>query len=494
MKYYAPYGSSDPNAPYVNGDPLNGVAGSIPDCRGFEEVQREVVAAIAAAGLTPGDDATQLAQVLRSGIMTFTSDLSTAPNTLVLVPAFAYTKQPLPGTIFRFKATFAPSGDTVAQINGLAGIPVRNPDGSKLTAGAYPAGAMVTMEYDGTYLQLKSGGGSGGGGIIVTTNQVLTVPSALYPDLGSAITAFSKMIPAAGVLVTINVVPTTAGVPYEETRTAQNGPLDIRLPYGNQLQIVAPALNGAFPTQADLAGKTKAQVLSLLRSRFNCIIDAVAVDGIQIHSGGINLLKNVLVVGDGTAGCSPIRVGDWQNDIGTGFLGVQNVWTHGGGQMGVYAMFLAAVRGTNLGASYNTLDGMRSAHGCNIEVNFGSLISMYNGGSGGYAANDGQISVDSSSGTMDFAYNAQHGLAAIATGKFNLLPATGVRLNNNGQWGAYAFGQGLGNLPSQTTFGGNSAGDIYAGLNSDVTAVGASVGTCSPSRNSNGNNNSYIAV
>ncbi len=61
MKYWPPYGSTDPNASYVNGDPATGVEGSIPDCRGFEQPQREILAVIVAAGLTP--DETVLTQL-----------------------------------------------------------------------------------------------------------------------------------------------------------------------------------------------------------------------------------------------------------------------------------------------------------------------------------------------------------------------------------------------------------------------------------------------
>ena len=43
MQYNQPYGVSDPNAPYINGNPTTGTMGSIPPAASIEFPQREIV-------------------------------------------------------------------------------------------------------------------------------------------------------------------------------------------------------------------------------------------------------------------------------------------------------------------------------------------------------------------------------------------------------------------------------------------------------------------
>ena len=43
MKYNQPFGISDPNGAYINGDPSAGIAGSIPPAASIEYPQREIV-------------------------------------------------------------------------------------------------------------------------------------------------------------------------------------------------------------------------------------------------------------------------------------------------------------------------------------------------------------------------------------------------------------------------------------------------------------------
>jgi hypothetical protein len=67
MKYNQPYDQpSSPNAPYVDGNPEAGIQGSIVPAASIEYPQREIVAAIQAAGLT-GDNAdlTQLLKMMK---------------------------------------------------------------------------------------------------------------------------------------------------------------------------------------------------------------------------------------------------------------------------------------------------------------------------------------------------------------------------------------------------------------------------------------------
>jgi hypothetical protein len=66
MDYNAPFGSADPDEPYVNGDKVSGRKGSIPPALAFEAPQREIVEVIRQAGLEPDpNDFTQLWQALQ---------------------------------------------------------------------------------------------------------------------------------------------------------------------------------------------------------------------------------------------------------------------------------------------------------------------------------------------------------------------------------------------------------------------------------------------
>lgn len=67
MKYFQPLDNPDePNASYSNGNDVTGEKGSLPDARGFEATQREIVNAIIAAGLTPTEDNfSQLADTIK---------------------------------------------------------------------------------------------------------------------------------------------------------------------------------------------------------------------------------------------------------------------------------------------------------------------------------------------------------------------------------------------------------------------------------------------
>lgn len=67
MKYNQPFGISDPNAPYIDGNPPAGIQGSIPPAASLEFAQREVVNVITYAGLTPSNlDLTQLRQAIQA--------------------------------------------------------------------------------------------------------------------------------------------------------------------------------------------------------------------------------------------------------------------------------------------------------------------------------------------------------------------------------------------------------------------------------------------
>lgn len=71
MEYHPPINgdTNDADRGYINGDRQNGIEGSIPDAKGIEYPQREIINAIASAGLVPDDaDLTQLAQAIAASV------------------------------------------------------------------------------------------------------------------------------------------------------------------------------------------------------------------------------------------------------------------------------------------------------------------------------------------------------------------------------------------------------------------------------------------
>ena len=69
MKYVKPLNETDENAGYTDADPAHGIKGSTVSGAAIEMPQREIVAAIIAAGLVPsGEDGGQLAQAIATNI------------------------------------------------------------------------------------------------------------------------------------------------------------------------------------------------------------------------------------------------------------------------------------------------------------------------------------------------------------------------------------------------------------------------------------------
>ncbi|MBP3403229.1 MAG: hypothetical protein J6L82_04890, partial [Alphaproteobacteria bacterium] len=77
MKYTKPLNETNENAGYVNADVSIGRRGSTVPAEAIESPQREIVAAITAAGLTPdGNDNTQLSQAIKAEIKADVQDIT----------------------------------------------------------------------------------------------------------------------------------------------------------------------------------------------------------------------------------------------------------------------------------------------------------------------------------------------------------------------------------------------------------------------------------
>ncbi|TCR60929.1 hypothetical protein [Bosea sp. BK604] len=155
MEYVAPYGSLDPNAPYVNGNPSTGQMGSIPPAAAFEHPQREILALIAAAALTPaGADLSQLLRAVRKFGGGYFVPAGTA-NAITITPSPAFQNlTQLVGVPLRIVAGATNTGPATLNVNGLGALAIQRRNGAALTAGDIVIGQIFQVTYNGTIFQL----------------------------------------------------------------------------------------------------------------------------------------------------------------------------------------------------------------------------------------------------------------------------------------------------------------------------------------------------
>jgi hypothetical protein len=175
VKYQPPYGTTDPNAPYINGDPSQGREGSIPPAAAFEQPMREIVGVISKSGLTPSDnDLLQLTIGVRSQRLNYAVDTNPTPNPNALTvaydpPILAYEE----GLTLHVRVKSTNVDGQVSINAGPGRVPVRRMNNSDLAAGDLPIGCIATLIYDGlSAFQLSNYGGAGGD----TTIQQVNVP------------------------------------------------------------------------------------------------------------------------------------------------------------------------------------------------------------------------------------------------------------------------------------------------------------------------------
>jgi hypothetical protein len=155
MKYVQPYGLSDTNAPYINGNPAAGIEGSIPPAEAFEHPMREIVGMIQNSGLIPtAADLLQLLKAIRRQYVNFAIDTGAVNAMAVtLVPALdAYSA----GFPLRVLVAVTNTGATTVTVGGLGARALKRPDGSDLHAGDIVAGMVANLVDTGSVFQLQN--------------------------------------------------------------------------------------------------------------------------------------------------------------------------------------------------------------------------------------------------------------------------------------------------------------------------------------------------
>lgn len=183
MQYNQPYGVSDPNAGYINGNPSTGTMGSIPPAASIEYPQREVVNLIADSGLIPSNsDLNQLAKAVQSGKLIYADDTGT-------VNQLAVTLAPNVGNVFTkgfvivTKANTTNTGPSTISVNGAGNWSiVHSSDSGPLNSFDMYAGQMLALAFDGINFQLVWSSRQPGSPVYLTGPRDYYVDGALGDD------------------------------------------------------------------------------------------------------------------------------------------------------------------------------------------------------------------------------------------------------------------------------------------------------------------------
>jgi hypothetical protein len=153
MKYQAPFGSVDPNAPYVDRNVPGAVVGSKVPAPAIEDPQRELVNLILAAGLTPDeDDLHQLGKAIQSGALNYAVAGGTAnalTATLPQAPGALHAGMEVSLSV----ATANTATAVTLNVNGLGAVTVYRPFENALAVGDIGVG-INKFRYDGTNWRL----------------------------------------------------------------------------------------------------------------------------------------------------------------------------------------------------------------------------------------------------------------------------------------------------------------------------------------------------
>jgi hypothetical protein len=191
MQYVQPYGITDPNAPYINGNPSIGLQGSIPPAAAFEHPMREIVAVIEKNKFVSSSaDLQQMLKAIRSQRANYCEDTGPVNQLVVaLDPALpSYTI----GLPLKVKVLHTNTASVCTLDAGAGAARIKKMDGTDPAIGDLPAGGVIGVTFDGTAWQLTNFGGAGGGGGGTTT--YIGIPYAV--DTGTVNNIVAPFSPA----------------------------------------------------------------------------------------------------------------------------------------------------------------------------------------------------------------------------------------------------------------------------------------------------------
>jgi hypothetical protein len=150
VKYNQPYGITDPEGPYVNGNPATGTMGSIPPAASIEYPQREIVQFIKDSKLNPTNaDLRQLSKSVQSNQVVYGVDVG-AVNILSVAlnpPLDAYVD----GMTFWVRVANDNTGPATFTANALGGRNIVRRGGGVLQPGDLRGGYFALLNYNGPH-------------------------------------------------------------------------------------------------------------------------------------------------------------------------------------------------------------------------------------------------------------------------------------------------------------------------------------------------------
>jgi hypothetical protein len=190
MKYNQPSDQpSNPNAPYIDGNPTAGIQGSIVPAAAVEYPQREIVGFVNDCGLVPANN--DLAQ-LRKGVQVadvynhfkLSQNFGSASQWSAQVPALPVMPPPA-GTAIWFKPGFdSVKGGALFSVNGSTLMPVYQSDSyTPIDIGDVTHTQWLLLMFDGTVWLIVSGGIARGGAMpLLQTNANWYVDTVIGDD------------------------------------------------------------------------------------------------------------------------------------------------------------------------------------------------------------------------------------------------------------------------------------------------------------------------
>ncbi|MBZ7923099.1 hypothetical protein LAC81_15010 [Ensifer adhaerens] len=153
MKYHAPFGSTDADAPYVDRNTAAAIRGSVPPAAAIEDPQREIVDVISQSGFAPAD-LLQLAKAIQSQKMNFAEATGTANAIVVTLNPAPSSYSDIVGMPLIVLASLAPTGPATLRVAGLSVVGIVRRGGGALAGGEWSDGDLVAFSYDGEFFQL----------------------------------------------------------------------------------------------------------------------------------------------------------------------------------------------------------------------------------------------------------------------------------------------------------------------------------------------------
>lgn len=517
VAYIPPTGATDPNAPYVDKNLAAGIQGSAIPAAVVEIPQREMVALVVEAGLTPTNlDRAQIMRAVRSGGLMTYADVGVT-NSIVLTSRATKHTAYTPGQMLCVRLTNNITGATQINLDGLGNLPVVYLGGMPLQRFDFLSGDLIVgfiNTFATAFVVVSPINQS-----ILDTSVIKSVhgTGADFPDLNAAIAWLNRRrIASTGTVVFQSATGVGANKFVYTTNILFGHPDGARVTIqGQPLSGALPGASGMVLTGTGTAARASdtTQNLAILRNKFNTEIYFQGGCGF-IGTGQLGNLNNILFTADGTGN---VDVLNWQ----VGLANFTNVAAVGGGYRGIVAFNARIALQGNCYALGNLLQGMTAESGGVITLLFGSATALFSNGGKGAFANAGTISppgfaVGNNAGTLAASGNGDDGACAANGGTLVLPPSAacngnlgcgfsavnngyamvaGTSANNNGSsLGSYNVSNAR--MDAQNTGGSGSAYGYQAVnggfLNRQGGAAVGSVATASPPVGQTGNNNATI--